>query len=395
MKVLIFNSLYAPHQVGGAERSVQLLAESLVSRGHQVTVASTARANDRGAINDVAVRYLRTPNLYWMNEASRRPSIAKPLWHAIDMDNRFAESSYRRLIAEVQPDLIHTNNLAGLSVAVWRAADKAGLPIVHTIRDHYLLCVRSTMFHDGQRCQRQCAGCKLSSAGKRRQAFRVTAAVGISDYILDMHLGHGFFTDAGFTRTIHNPVPTATEEAPPSNRNTEKVSLGFVGSLAPHKGIETLLRSARQLGNGRASVHVYGRPCTESYGAYLTRTYESDDVVFHGHKRPEEIYPALDVLVVPSMWNEPFGRIVPEANAFGVPVVASNRGGLPEIVRENENGFVFDIDEPDSLTRTLTRLVEDRSWKNRMPEAARRHARSFSVNAITDQYEALYREVLA
>ena len=139
--------------------------------------------------------------------------------------------------------------------------------------------------------------CKLYSSGKKRHAPLVRAAVGISDYILDIHLGHGFFTDAAFTRTIHNPV--IENETAPADRMSQrpsKVSLGFVGALAPHKGIETLLKSVKKLAPGRASLHVFGKPQSESYGAYLTSTYQSDDITFHGYRKPEEIYPSLDAL---------------------------------------------------------------------------------------------------
>lgn len=394
MKILIFNSLYTPFEVGGAERSVQLLAEELANRRHTVTVACTGPTDDRAVVNGVDVRYLRIPNLYWMRTSSSRPSLIKPLWHAIDMDNRWAEPAYWKLITETSPDLIHTNNLAGLSVAVWRAAERAGVPIVHTIRDHYLLCVRSTMFADGRRCNRQCVTCRIASYGKKRQAPRVRAAVGISDYILDIHLAHGFFTNAQLTRTIFNPVPSARASGPALAKDPSRVHLGFVGSLAPHKGIELLLSSLRRLNSAKIDAHIFGRPHTETYGAYLTRTYGSDRVTFHGQQPPERIYQTLDALVVPSLWNEPFGRIVAEANACGVPVVSSNRGGLPELVRDGENGFVFDADRPDSLTETLAGLLADDSWRHTLPEQARRLSRRFSPARIAEQYEQLYGEAV-
>jgi glycosyltransferase involved in cell wall biosynthesis len=394
MKVLIFNSLYAPFQVGGAERSVQILAETLAGRGHEVTVACTASSAGRDTLDGVDVRYLRIPNIYWMRNSASHASVLKPIWHAIDVDNRLAESQYLDLLTEVSPDLVHTNNLAGLSVAVWRAADRASIPMLHTIRDHYLLCVRSTMFDKGRRCEKQCALCRMASLGKKKQAPRVRAVVGISDHILDVHLAHGFFSTAAITRTIYNSVTRSPEPIAPTPRDPSRVRLGFVGTLAPHKGIELFLESLKSLDSPRVSAHVYGRPCTESYGAYLTSKFSASDVTFHGHQQPDRIYPSLDALVVPSLWDEPFGRIVAEANSYGVPVVASNRGGLPEIVTENVNGFLFDADRTDGLTASLKRLLEDLSWLSRMPDSAQRASLQFTPDQIADQYEDLYHEVL-
>ncbi|MBD3401805.1 glycosyltransferase [candidate division GN15 bacterium] len=393
MKVLIFNSLYTPHLVGGAERSVQLLAETLVSRGHRVSVASTGPSYGQDRINGVDVYYLKTPNLYWMRDSARQPVLVKPIWHAIDTDNRLAEPHYRRLIERLRPDIVHTNNLAGLSVAVWRAADRTDIPVVHTIRDHYLLCARSTMFRRGCRCTSQCTDCRIFSLGKKQQASRVTAAVGISTYILEKHLRYGFFTNTAISRTIHNPI-LPVENRGTKRDATDQINIGFVGRLAPHKGVELLLSSVRRIDSPRFRIHLYGEGQSHEYERLLKDRYTSSRVIFHGVRPPEEIYGSLDMLVVPSLCDEAFGRIVPEANAQGVPVITSNRGGLPEIVRDCDNGFIFDADRPESLTERLKQLLTDDRWRRTMPDRARRRAQDFSTDSITRQYEELYGEVV-
>ena len=114
-------------------------------------------------------------------------------------------------------------------------------------------------------------------------------------------------------------------------------------------------------------------------------------VTFLGVVPPRELFEQIDVLAVPSLWREPFGRIVIEANAWGIPVVASRRGGLPEIVDDGVTGFLFDPDHEEELARTLRGLTPARCAA--MRDACLDKARVFLPETIAGRYEALYRRV--
>ena len=179
-KILIINSLYHPNNVGGAERSVQLLAEGLKKHGVRPVIVSTADTDSTDQVNDIKVYYLRIPNAYWMRTAKQQPSYKKPFWHLLDSYNPFAAARLADIITAEKPDLIHTNNLAGFSVSTWETARKHKLPIVHTIRDHYLLCPNSTMYKNDKNCEKQCGGCRLYSIPRKRHSLHIDAVVGVS-----------------------------------------------------------------------------------------------------------------------------------------------------------------------------------------------------------------------
>ena len=90
MKVLIVNSLYHPNVVGGAEKSVQILAETLLANGHEPVIASTSDKDSIAWVNGVKVYYIRVPNLYWMLKAAEQPSWKKPLRNA-GLDGRLVK----------------------------------------------------------------------------------------------------------------------------------------------------------------------------------------------------------------------------------------------------------------------------------------------------------------
>jgi glycosyltransferase involved in cell wall biosynthesis len=393
MRTLIVNTLYRPHRVGGAERSVEILAETLAARGVEVHVLTTAPKPCQREYANVMVHYWKTPNLWWSFDSHSRPKVLKPIWHLLDSSNPLIDSRFLALLSDLKPDLVHTNNLSGFSPRVWKLARSAGLPVVHTTRDMYLLCVKSSMFRRGRACERSCTACKVFSELKRSYEKHVDAAVGISNFILKRHLDAGYFTEARLTRRIFNPVHKPSGARRESSTE-DGIRVGFVGSISPHKGIELLLKAMGKDQSRSLSLKVFGRANQTDYIGKLTKRYRSARVSFEGFEPPDRIYPEIDLLVVPSLWHEPFGRVVIEANSFGVPAIVSNRGGLPEIVTEGENGAVFDPDRPGDLYRAIDTLVKSGRLPDSVRDRSRASAARYSADLIADQYLDLYTKVL-
>src|SRR5210317_2202011 len=130
MKIFIINTLYEPNIIGGAERSVQILAEELVRCGNNVTVATLNP--DKGIltrhINGVKVIYIGLKNIYWPYQKNK-PKILRPLWHAIDSHNPLMASLIGELLLKEKPDVVHTNNIRGFTVATWKVIKKHNYPL--------------------------------------------------------------------------------------------------------------------------------------------------------------------------------------------------------------------------------------------------------------------------
>jgi glycosyltransferase involved in cell wall biosynthesis len=122
--------------------------------------------------------------------------------------------------------------------------------------------------------------------------------------------------------------------------------------------------------------------------------FASSRVTFLGHTDSKLFYERVDVVVVPSLWHEPFGRTAIEPWAYGIPVIASNRGGLAEIVEDGVTGIVVDPDERGSLTRALRRFSADRELVGRLGENCRQRLPRFSQESITDGYASLFTGVM-
>src|SRR5205807_513311 len=100
------------------------------------------------------------------------------------------------IVAALRPDVVHTENLIGLSVGIWRLARAASIPVVHTLQDYQLLCPRGTMFRRGRSCARQCRACRIFTARRRAASVVPATVVGITKFVLAMHQTHGYFLRA-------------------------------------------------------------------------------------------------------------------------------------------------------------------------------------------------------
>lgn len=170
--------------------------------------------------------------------------------------------------------------------------------------------------------------------------------------------------------------------------------LGFVGQIAPHKGLDVLLTAMRMLRGRKLKLKVWGLMREgDAYCEKLRRAAEGLDVSFEGTFQPratEQILAGVDLLVAPSIWPENGPIIVLQALATHTPVVASDAPGLTEFVRDNENGVVFRSGDAASLAAALARVEEDRGLISRLSERANypRGEREMAEQLVTCYEEA-------
>ena len=158
--------------------------------------------------------------------------------------------------------------------------------------------------------------------------------------------------------TMAAAAPERTPREPDS-----QLRVTYLGSLEWSKGVHVLVKAFRQLHPDQAKLRIAGDTnAYPSYAGSLRGGAEGFPIEFLGAV-PHDDVPALladtDVLVVPSLWYENAPRVIAEAYAAGVPVVASRIGALAEKVSEGENGLLFTPDNAAELAQTLQRLIDD------------------------------------
>jgi len=181
--------------------------------------------------------------------------------------------------------------------------------------------------------------------------------------------------------------------APPDHfHGAAPLTLAFVGQIHERKGLDVLLRAAAASRRAHP-VLVIGDDTTDHARACRRLAAGlglAGRVRFLGKRDHAETLKLLGglghVLVVPSLWEEPFGMVVTEGMALGLPVVASDRGGPAEVIRHGDTGFLFEAGSVAALTATLDRLEEDRSLCARVGGRARRSVLcDFTIERMVDR----------
>lgn len=174
----------------------------------------------------------------------------------------------------------------------------------------------------------------------------------------------------------------------------DSVAVGIVGRIAPEKGHRVLLEAMRKL-DGRYPVCLIvvgtgpDEPLIRDSAAKLDLT---DKVIFAGFRDDvNNAINAMDIVAVPSTWNEPCSAVIQQGMALSKPVVGTRTGGSPEMIVEDVTGYLVPPSDPDALADALARLSGDAFLRKRLGAAGRERVEElFSLSVMTDKIEALY-----
>ena len=377
MRVLLANAHGADASVGGAERYVADLAGGLCARGHQVEILSAFPPRVRSGPEPAHVLHSND----WRDDPVRRARN-----HAGDLLS-LPGRKLARALAAVRPDIVHTNNLPGISTALWEVARRAGVPTVHTLHDYHLLCPRVTLVRpDGRECRPHPLLCGLRTRRLGRWSRAVTDVIAVSRHLWRVH--ERLFPTARL-HVVRLPLapfadrPLAAPRTPPR-------TIAYLGALERTKGTAELLRAAPALAELGLTVEIAGdgrlRAAVEAAAGpallYNGPVYGEAKLAF---------FERADLAVVPSRWAEPGGPhyTVLEWLAAGRPVLASTRGGLGEA--RDRPGVVPVEPEAESIVEAVRRVRDEEAWHDLLGRISQvEDARD--VERWLDEHEAVYRQ---
>lgn len=395
MKALFLHSLYAPHIGGGAEIVVRQLAEGLQGRGCDIVVLATGpnAGLHEEMLNGVRVYRAGLHNFYWHFSQTRPNRLLRLGWHYRDRYNRSMRQHVKEVIERERPDVVVCNNLTGWSISAWDEITAAGLPIVQVLHDLYLLCPKDTMFSKGRSCENQCGMCSAFRQRHAPASSQVAAVIGVSRYVLERITAQGYFTAASH-HVVHNSIGTNGSLAPRRPLiNSSLLRFGYIGTLSENKGVSWLIEQFQAL-SINATLEIAGRGKLD-YEAKIKGMADPSKVRFVGYQPSEYFMQGIDVLVVPSIWAEPFGLVAVEGCSQHLPIIATKMGGLPEIIQENLNGLLCTPADPDSLGRAILKLYLDSGLRQRLSAQARDSVDAFmNMERMLDQYQSILHATL-
>ncbi len=192
------------------------------------------------------------------------------------------------------------------------------------------------------------------------------------------------------------PFEGIARSDPHDEENQRPVTFGYVGTLAPHKGVHVLIEAFSRLPKGAARLLVFGSDAHYGdYGALLREMAEGHDVKFCGKiDRPRigDAFAAIDCLVMPSLWLENSPVVIQEAFAAGVPVIASGQGGMAELIQDGRSGRLFPAGDVDALSEHMLSVLRNpttlRTWSVSMDPPR-------SIEEDAEAMETLYSELIS
>ena len=392
MRILIASANYPtpqqPKFLGGAETFSVRLSEGLVSRGNHVCVVRSGplwKTWDREVVSGVNVVTLPTRNLYSPWQTRPTNSFIRAAWHLIE--DRFSWGrSFDQILREFQPDVLHTNSLYGLTTSVWAKAKLRGIPIVHTLHDYYLICARSSRFKKTVRCQSSCLACSYLTVGRRKASHFVDTVVSVSGRTLAIHKDCGLF-EATENAIIRNPPPNTKGPVTPVHSDGRKVTFGFIGRPSVEKGILELLSAIRKIPKGLCRLLVAGETGPEMR-ATIARLAKGADCEILGFVNPDVFFRSIDVMVIPSVWEDPCPMVIGESFSYARPVVGARRGGIPELICQL-SGWLY---EPGTgeLDALLLRIVNDKATVFAKSEYLLTNPNSRNFDNLVAEYISVY-----
>lgn len=221
----------------------------------------------------------------------------------------------------------------------------------------------------------------------------VTMVTAPSDRTLEIFKDNNYFSGCPAVRVV-NAIPFNYELLneclkEKSERDENKISFIFAGHLSENKGIKILINAFLK-SNTEASLIICGTGEMEEW----IREKKDKRIIMLGRLSQQDLfeqYRKADVQIVPSVWEEPFGRIVIEAAQYGLPTIGSNRGGIPEIIKQLQYGVVYDASEEGLIE--LIKKYSNREYLRKIYALGPQNLEKYSIENQIADFEKLYGKV--
>ena len=384
--------------VGGEERVVEGLSRELVARGHQVSVATLQQPGD---ITPEEVAGAQVHTLRSTSYRITRSTQDAERRHAPPAPDPETVLDLQRVLRRERPQVVHAHNWIVHSYLPLARESHSALAL--SLHDYGLVCATKRL----RRHNHLCSGpapvkCQLCASQHYGPTKGLVTAFGVRSRESRLRRAVDVFLPVSTTveelcriggdeasRVIPNFIaglPEPPGDDPRLAQLPDEPFVLFFGDATEDKGAWHLAEAYAQLEDAPPLVLV-GR-------CYLPELEKRPGVHALGawpHRLAIEALRRSLFSVAPSLWPEPFGLVALEAAAAGKPIVASDIGGLRDIVVDGKTGFLVPPEDRSALVAALQKLIADPDLRERLGTAAKERAAGFDPATIVPQYEEAYR----
>lgn len=393
MKILLVNKFL--FRAGGCENYMINLGEELLNRGHQVEYFGiSSQKNIVGNSYGIYVKSYEEKKIY------------NPLSIVY---NREAKKKMEEILTKFQPDIVHMNNISyHLTSSIIDACKELNVPVIMTIHDPQLVCPNHMLYRfDTKEICNECLemnsfkpcikhkcikGSKIKSVLAYLESNKthneekykyVSKYICPSDFIKSKLLQGNY--DQKDMIVLRNFIYKASYFTDVEKENY----ILYFGRLSEEKGLDILLKALPD----NVNLLIAGS------GPYEEKIKELNqhNVQYIGFKTGEELQRIINkalFTVYPSKWYENCPLSISESISLGTPVIATNEGGIPELIDDGINGLLFENQNVEDLKDKIHRLIKDEILRKKMYENCSKYSKVPDVNEYIEQLEKIYEECI-
>jgi glycosyltransferase involved in cell wall biosynthesis len=408
MRILFLSNFYPPARPGGYQQLCQEVAEQLTARGHTIAVLTSRHEQEKASLDEQGV--------YRVLHLEGDLHYYQPLDFLANWKGRYEQNLLlcQKVVAEFKPELVFVWGMWAMSQGI--AALLEGLMpgrVVYYLADYWPAAVdmhtaywststRRLLTRVPKRVMGTLARSMLDKTTWPELKFQHVICV--SQALRDNLVNEGVPIE--HARVIYNGINvTHFERGMRHNRTYKPLKLLYAGQIVIHKGVHTAIEAMSLLRNEFSAKQINltiigsGHPDYEaSLQALVARESLQEYVFFQGARSRDQMPETLaefDVLVFPSIYEEPLARMTQEAMFSGLIVVGTTTGGSKEILVEGENGLTFAPEDAAGLAQQIARLVGDGELCRRLADAGHRTIEAnFTLDRMITEIEDYLLEVI-
>jgi len=368
--------------------------------------------------------------------------------------NQIIAEKFGSILDEVKPNIVHIQHLMYLGAEIIEEIQKRRIPIVFTLHDYWLFCPQGQLLENSwKRCENKgketkCVQCilyqlsikkniffayyflkryfpdslfqvfkdiylsyckstslsetKVEGLIKERAAYikdicsKVNLFIAPSQFLREKFLRFGIHEN----RIIFIPYGFNIDFFKNLNKiKSPRLRFGFIGNIMPAKGVHILIQCFNKIRNNNAELKIYGQASSyksirENYLKYIKKIARNKNIKFMGgfdNNKIAEIFAEIDILVVPSIWHENSPLVIQEAFLAKTPVIASRIGGIPELVKDGENGLLFNPADIKELGEKIEYIINNpeviKKFQENMPKVK-------SIEENAKEIEEIYTDLI-
>lgn len=395
MKIGIISNLYPPYMRGGAEKVVATLSHALAKENQVFVITSMPYVNHESlqshleeitttANKKITIyRFFPLNIFYYLNDYQHHFFI-RFIWNIIDTFNFHSYFTIKKILQTEKPDIIYAHNLKGLGLLTPLIAKKLNIKYLQTLHD-VQYAIPSGLLIKNQETDFLTNGwpTKIYRTIVRYLFKDIKLVVAPSEWLQSFYRKHNFFPQST-NSTIPNPIDLPKDKQVFQIKKPPYKRFLFVGQIEKHKGIEWVLNNITTL-NIELTVIGVGQRLK-----FLQNKYQNEKkVIFTGYQNHEELkkhYRENDYLIVPSLCYENAPTVITEALTHGLPIVASNLGGIPEMV--GKAGFLFEANNDIDLQQTIKKALNVTTYDT-LSKNAREQAEKYSLDNYLTRLQAI------